>query len=115
MRPARSASELSQAGLLNEWEEGFIGQLIRQPNQARLSPRQASTLYHLWLERQRRTESDGVAVSPVIKALKAIWLDLDDDERSLLEELACAKRRRVDWPKRAVRPTKSWRSPATRA
>ncbi|MGO4410635.1 MULTISPECIES: hypothetical protein [unclassified Brevundimonas] len=88
---AQDVMELSQAGLLNEWEDKFVRPLIIMLNQVPLSPRQASTLYHMWIERRRRTESDGVAISSAVACLSAIRWDLDDDERSVLDEVADRK------------------------
>ncbi|MFN3932230.1 MAG: hypothetical protein ACK4JY_10825 [Brevundimonas sp.] len=84
---ADRVTALSQAGLLNEYEEKFLASISQHLASEPLTPRQASVLYTIWIERRPRDRSGGVSLKSVVKALDAISLDLDDDEEGVLKEL----------------------------
>lgn len=84
---ADRVAALSQAGLLKEYEDKFLESITRHFVSGPLTPRQASVLYTIWIERRLRHGSGGVSLKSVITALDAIRLDLDDDEEVVLEEL----------------------------
>jgi len=84
---ADRVSVLSQSGLLEEYEVGFLTSISRHLVSGPLTPRQASVLYTIWIERQPRDSSCGVSLKSVIRALEAISLDLDEDEEIVLKEV----------------------------
>lgn len=78
---------LNRAGLLKEYEEGFLTSISLHLVSGPLTPRQASVLHTIWIERRLRDGSGGVSLKSVIKALQAISLELDEDEEVVLKEL----------------------------
>lgn len=78
---------LNKAGLLNEYEEEFLASISKHLVSGPLTPRQASVLYTIWIERRPRDGSGGVSLKSVINALEVISLDLDEEEQVVLKEL----------------------------
>lgn len=75
---------LRDAGLLTEWEEGFVYPL---PPEMEPTPRQASKWLQIWDERRPRYESDGVLVRNILQQLLDIRLELDEDDEAYICEL----------------------------